>query len=59
MTDHCTKAVLTIIAACLVILVLRGPSVVPASAQGQVSQVFVDGGKLEVTCTAGCMPKLP
>ena len=59
MTDHYTKAVLTIIAACLVILVLRGHSVVPASAQGQVSHVYVDGGTMEVTCKAGCLPKLP
>ena len=42
-----------------VILVLRGHSVVPASAQGQVSHVYVDGGNMEVTCKAGCLPKLP
>ena len=59
MTDHYTKVVLTIIAACLVILVLRGHSVVPASAQGQVSHVYVDGGKMEVICKEGCLPKLP
>jgi len=59
MTDHYTKAVLTIIAACLVILVLRGHSVVPAGAQGPVSHVYVDGGKMEVTCKEGCLPKLP
>ena len=59
MTDRYTKAVLTIIAACLVILVLRGQSVIPASAQGQVSHVYVDGGNLEVTCKSGCLPKLP
>jgi hypothetical protein len=59
MTDHYTKAVLTIIAACLVILVLRGHSVVPAGAQGQLSHVYVDGGKMEVTCKEGCLPKLP
>jgi len=59
MTDHYTKAVLTIIAACLVILVLRGHLVVPAGAQGQLSHVYVDGGKMEVTCKEGCLPKLP
>jgi hypothetical protein len=67
MTDRYTKAILTIIAACLVILVLRG-HVTPAGAQyqgipspyqyqqqqPQPVHFYVDGDVMDVRCQWGC-----
>jgi hypothetical protein len=64
MTDRYTKTVLTIIAGCLLIIVVRGgvPGVTPAIGEGQ-THVYIDGvsptafllaGPLSVRCESGC-----
>jgi hypothetical protein len=61
MIDRYTKAILTVIAACLVLLVLRGHPMVPAHAQSGPMHIVIDGsssqalpGPIVVVCESGC-----
>ena len=58
--DRYTKAVLTVIAACLVWLSLGGPSVItPASAQGDTTQQVLLRGWVDEKGTVVRFPEVP
>jgi hypothetical protein len=58
MIDRYTKAILTVIAACLVLLVLRSHPMVPANAQSGPMHIVIDGSSAQaLPGNRGCLRK--